>query len=121
MTPFRHTPAALALSLILACPLVALAQTTPEADHNAHHATADAAPASALPWTEAEVRRVDLQSGKIGLRHGPIVNLDMPPMSMVFQVSDRALLQQVQPGDRVRFTVDQINGQYTVLQLEPVQ
>lgn len=126
MHPLRALPAALAWTLALATPLVAQAQ----ADHSAPHAPAAAAPNTAsdasaaqatLPWAEAEVRRVDLQTGKIGLRHGPIANLDMPPMSMVFQVADPALLQGLRPGDRVRFTADQLNGQYTVLQLEPVR
>lgn len=77
--------------------------------------------ATALPWAEAEVRRVDLAAGKISLKHGEIKNLDMPPMSMVFQVQDTALLQQVKVGDKIRFTADQIKGAYTVLSLEPVR
>ncbi len=84
-----------------------------------HNAIAPAA--TALPWAEAEVRRVDLAAGKISLKHGEIKNLDMPPMSMVFQVQDKALLQQVKVGDKIRFTADQINGAYTVLSLEPVR
>jgi len=84
-------------------------------------ASAADAPATALPWADAEVRRIDPQAGTVSLRHGPIANLDMPPMTMVFQVTDRALLQRVQPGHRVRFTAELVNGQYTVRQLEPVQ
>lgn len=76
---------------------------------------------AALPQVEATVRRVDLNAGKISLKHEQIPNLDMPPMTMVFQVPDKALLEKVQVGQRVRFTASQINGQYTVLQLEPVQ
>ena len=49
-----------------------------------------------LPPAEAEVRRVDTAANKISLKHGEIKNLDMPPMSMVFQVSDPALLGKVQ-------------------------
>ncbi len=71
--------------------------------------------------SEAEVRKVDLSAGKITLKHGEIKNLDMPPMSMVFQVKDPALLGQVKVGDKIRFTADKINGAYTVLTLEPVQ
>ena len=71
--------------------------------------------------SEAEVRKVDLSAGKITLKHGEIKNLDMPPMSMVFQVKDPALLSQVKAGDKVKFTADKINGAYTVLTLEPVQ
>jgi len=73
---------------------------------------------SALPVTEAEVRRIDPRAQTITLKHGEIRNLDMPPMTMVFRVKDPAWLQAFKPGDRVRFTVDHVGGQYTVLSLE---
>ena len=72
----------------------------------------------ALPTVEGEVRKVDKATGKISLRHGEIKNLDMLPMSMVFQVKDPALLDKVKAGDKVRFTADQINGDYTVMSIE---
>lgn len=74
---------------------------------------------AALPVSEAEVRKVDKDAGKITLKHGEIKNLDMPPMSMVFQVRDKALLDAVTTGDKVSFTADKIDGRYTVLTLEP--
>ena len=86
--------------------------------HSGHGAPAPVA--ANLPWAEAEVRRVDLAAGKISLKHGEIKNLDMPPMSMVFQVRDKSLLGRVKAGDKVRFTADQVNGAYTVLSLEPM-
>jgi Cu/Ag efflux protein CusF len=75
--------------------------------------------AQALPTAEGEVRKVDKAAGKISLKHGEIKNLDMPPMSMVFQVKDRALLDKVKAGDKVSFTADQIDGNYTVISIEP--
>ncbi|MBT9506978.1 copper-binding protein [Rhodoferax sp.] len=71
-----------------------------------------------LPATEAEVRKVDRETGKITLKHGEIKNLDMPPMSMVFQVKTPELLDKVKAGDKVSFTADKINGVYTVLSIE---
>ncbi|MBT9463218.1 DUF411 domain-containing protein [Hydrogenophaga sp.] len=73
-----------------------------------------------LPMVEAEVRRVDTATGKISLKHGEIKNLDMPPMTMVFQVKDTALLGKIKAGDRVRFTAMQVNGAYTVMSIEPM-
>ncbi len=110
----------LLLALALGTAPLAFAQTT---NHGAHHAPAKAteaaeAPAT-LPMAEGEVRRVDKAAGKISLRHGEIQNLDMPPMSMVFQVSDPALLDKVKAGDKVRFTAAQVNGAYTVMSIEP--
>ena len=74
---------------------------------------------AALPPTEGEVRKVDKEAGKITLKHGEIKNLDMPGMTMVFQVKDPAILEAVKAGDQVSFTVDKINGAYTVLSIEP--
>jgi Cu/Ag efflux protein CusF len=93
---------ALLLSALLAAP--ALAQTTP-AD-----AAAPAANASALDLAEGEVRRLDLEAGKVTLRHGEIRHLDMPPMTMVFQARDRALLAPLQVGDKVRFRAEKAAG-----------
>lgn len=75
----------------------------------------------AQPMSEGEVRKIDLARQKITLKHGAIQNLDMPPMSMVFRVSDPALLSKVKEGDRVRFTAEKIGGAYTVTALEPAQ
>lgn len=74
-----------------------------------------------LPKVDAEVRRVDAGAGKVTLRHAEIPNLGMPPMTMVFQVGDPGLLEGVEVGDRLLVTVDQIDGAYTVLSLEPGQ
>ncbi|RCW67410.1 copper-binding protein [Pseudorhodoferax soli] len=71
----------------------------------------------AAPLVEGEVRKVDLPQGKLTLRHGPIPNLDMPPMSMVFRVADPRMLDTVKPGDKVRFTADEIDGALTVTSL----
>jgi Cu(I)/Ag(I) efflux system protein CusF len=77
--------------------------------------------ATAAEPTEAEVRKVDLSARKITLKHGEIKNLEMPPMTMVFQVSNPALLGGIKTGDKVRFTADKVNGAYTVLTLEPAK
>jgi Cu/Ag efflux protein CusF len=55
---------------------------------------------------DAEVRKVDKSRGKITLKHGEIANIDMPPMTMVFPVRDKALLDKVKAGDKVKFTAE---------------
>ena len=67
--------------------------------------------------TEAEVRKVDKEAGKVTLKHGAIPNLEMTPMTMVFRVKDPAMLDAVKPGDKVRFRADRIQGAYTVVEL----
>ena len=69
--------------------------------------------------TEGEVRKVDKPRGKITLKHGEIKNLDMPPMTMVFGVKDKALLEKVKAGDKVKFAADKnAAGEMFVTRLE---
>lgn len=75
----------------------------------------------ATEMSEGEVRKVDKAGKKITLRHGPLKNLDMPPMTMVFQVSDAALLDTVKAGDKVRFVASNPGGKLTVTELQPVK
>ena len=72
-----------------------------------------------LPPVEGEVRKIDTDAKKITLRHGDIPNLEMTGMTMVFRVSDPALLTKVKPGDKVRFTADKVDGALTVMSIEP--
>ena len=65
--------------------------------------------------------KVDKDAKKLTIRHGPIENLGMPPMTMVFQVKDPALLDKVQAGDKIRFSADKDGSAYTVNQLEVVK
>lgn len=74
--------------------------------------------AAALPWATAEVRRIDKAAGKVSLKHGDIKNLDMPPMSMVFQVKDPSQLDALQVGQQVRFQAVQEKGAYWVVRIE---
>jgi len=68
--------------------------------------------------TDAEVRKVDKDAKKITLKHGEIKNLDMPAMTMVFQVKDTALLDKVKAGDKVKFKVEKLPGGFTVTEME---
>ncbi|MEK9970459.1 MAG: copper-binding protein [Ferrovibrio sp.] len=70
--------------------------------------------------TQGEVRKVDRESGKITLRHGPITGeLDMPAMSMVFQVKQPALLEQLKPGDRIEAVILKENGGFFIQSAVP--
>lgn len=113
----RHLLPLIALGLLL--PLSAGAQQRPS-DHAAHHASPSTPGATeAAELTDGEVRKVDREAGKLTLRHGEIRNLDMPPMTMVFEVRDPALLEQLKPGDKVRFRVVDEAGAYVVTEIQP--
>ncbi|MBL8346307.1 MAG: copper-binding protein [Rubrivivax sp.] len=68
--------------------------------------------------TAGEVRKIDKEARKITLKHGDIKNLDMPGMTMVFQVKDAALLDKVKPGDKVKFTAEKADGAIAVTSIE---
>lgn len=71
--------------------------------------------------TEGEVRKVDMENKKITLKHGDIKNLDMPGMTMVFQVKDPAMLDKVKTGDKVRFKAEKANGAIVVTDIQPAK
>ena len=68
--------------------------------------------------TEGEIRKVDLENKKITIKHGDIKNLEMPGMTMVFQVKDAALLDKVKMGDKVRFKAEKANGAIVVTDIQ---
>lgn len=116
-----------ALSLVIGlagAPLMASAS----GDHGGAHSNmtkaepaanaANTAAASGAAMTEGEIRKVDKDAGKITIRHAELKNLDMPAMTMVFQVKDKAMLDQVKTGDKVSFVADKVDGKFTVTQLE---
>ena len=71
--------------------------------------------------TDGEVRKIDRDAGKITLKHGEIKHMDMPPMTMVFAVKDKALLDKVSVGAKVRFMATHENGQMTVTDIQPAE
>jgi Cu/Ag efflux protein CusF len=81
-------------------------------------ALAGAALAFAAGPVDGEVRKVDAAQQKITLKHGEIKALDMPAMTMSYRVKDAAALGQLAPGDRVRFSVEKIEGAYTVTSIQ---
>lgn len=69
--------------------------------------------------TSGEVRKVDKEAKKITIKHGEIKNLGMPPMTMVFQVKDPAMLDKLKAGDKVQFVAEDLNGALTITSIEP--
>ena len=74
---------------------------------------------ASVDLVDGEVRRVDKATGKITLRHGELKQLDMPPMTMVFEVSDKAMLDSVKAGDKVKFKVISRDGKMIVTEMKP--
>ena len=102
------------LSLALVMVLSASLSQAFADQHDSHHADAAA-------MTAGEVKKIDKDAGKVTLKHGPIKNLEMPGMTMIFRVKDAAMLDQVKEGDKINFAADKINGAFTLMQIEPVK
>ncbi|GAB2829062.1 hypothetical protein GCM10027276_34990 [Comamonas piscis] len=116
----------------LACSLLTPALAQNHADHASHGnalPAAAAAPASTpmaataadAVMTAGEITRVDKRGGKLTIRHEDIKNLDMPAMTMVFVLKDATQLAQFNPGDKVRFHVQDESGSLTITRIERAQ
>ena len=77
--------------------------------------------ATAPSMTDGEVRKTDKEVGKITIKHGEIKHMDMPGMTMVFVVKDKALLDKTTVGAKIQFMAMNENGQMTVTDIQPVK
>ena len=93
-------------------------------DHGGHSKTAGSntqatqGTSASAAMAEGEVRKVDMDNKKLTLKHGEIKTLDMPAMTMVFQVKDHSMLEEVKSGDKVRFSAETLNGAITITSIE---
>jgi Cu/Ag efflux protein CusF len=69
-----------------------------------------------VEYTSGKIKKVDAKAGKVTIIHGPLVNLDMPAMTMVFR-ADEAMIASLSEGQNIEFVADRVNGKLTVTQL----
>ena len=101
------------IAALLAVPALAHSQSKDE--HSSHHATSAAGPGTLV---DGEIRKIDKDAKKLTIKHGPMAELDMPAMTMVFQVKDPAMLDQVKVGDTVKFVAEKTGGAFTVTRIQ---
>jgi Cu/Ag efflux protein CusF len=93
-----------------------------QAGHAGHHGSRAPAVASsdaaATGLSEGTVRRVNSGAGTVTIAHGPLANLDMPPMTMTFRASGDASLEGLSTGDKVRFAADKDGDEFVVNAIE---
>ena len=70
---------------------------------------------------DGEVLKIDIEAGKITLKHADIKNLDMPAMTMVFVVKDKAMLDTLKSSDKVKFKAINEGGKFTVTDIRPLR
>ena len=88
---------------------------------DAHHKNEAGATQSGAALSDGEVRKVDKDAKKITIKHGPLQRLEMPAMTMVFQVRDPAMLDQVKVGDKIKFDAEKVGGAFTVTRIQAVK
>ena len=101
--------------------IFAAAMPPPFAGAAMAQAAPDTTAAAPVPLVAGEVKKVNKDTGKLTIKHGPLASLDMPAMTMVFRVKDPAMLEKVKAGDKINFAVERANGAITVTQLDVVK
>lgn len=87
-------------------------------DHSAHGNMQGQAKSDVQALAPGEVKKVDKEAGKVTIKHGPLTNLDMPGMTMVFRVKDASMLDQVKAGDKINFMAEKVDGALAVTKME---
>lgn len=80
--------------------------------------TVPAAPSVADEMTAGEVVKIDTRRNRLTIKHGPIENLGMDAMTMVFEVADPAMIEGVSVGSDISFVVERVNGKLTIIEME---
>ena len=118
MKTIKNLLIATSFAALGAAAMPALAQTT--MDHGKMDHSKMAAP-TAADMSDGEVRKIDKEQGKLTLRHGEIKSLDMPGMTMVFTAKDKAMLDGVKVGDKIKFKAAKEGGKLLVVELVPAK
>ena len=113
MNTFKQILAMSAMALGVALPMSSFAQAAMEPGKM------DMSQQPSL--TDGEVKKIDMESGKITLKHGDIQHLDMPGMTMVFTAKDKAMLAPIKAGDKVRFMVVSEGGKLVLTDIQPAK
>lgn len=100
------------------CAASVLSVTAVAADDQVAHMPAQASATATPQMVEGTVKKVNQAAGKVTLAHGPLANLGMPAMTMIFRVKDSAWLSQMKAGDKINFVAEKVNGALTVTRFE---
>ena len=117
---FRNTGLAQVLSMAAAVPAWAASLAGGHGDHGKPAAQTGTMAATG-DMTDGEVRKVDKEGGKLTLKHADIKSLDMPGMTMVFVVKDKAMLDKLKAGDKIKFKAINDAGKFTVTEMQMAQ
>ena len=68
-----------------------------------------------------QILKVDLQSGRITIKHGPIESLGITERESTndFKAKEPIMLKAVLPGEKIKFRADRVEGQLTLTAIQP--
>lgn len=108
----------LEISLAAAFLSIGMSDMALSAADTSSSATVAAVSPATVKLTAGEVRKVDLEQGKLTIKHEALENLDMPGMTMVFKASDANLIKDVKQGDKILFRVEKTDAGLIIVRLE---
>ena len=117
----KNTRTSLILVGLLATSALSFAASHAGAPMTKDDVKKDKPAAPAVDMVDGEVRKIDKENKKITLKHSAIKNLDMPGMTMVFQVKDAAILDSFKTGDKVKFKAEQAGSTMVVTDIQPAK
>lgn len=85
--------------------------------HDGHVAAGEMFAQAEVEYTTGKIKKIDSKAGKVTIIHGPIVNLDMPAMTMVFR-ADETTIDKLSEGQDIEFVAERVNGKLTIMQMK---
>ncbi|MDQ5878590.1 MAG: Cu(I)/Ag(I) efflux system periplasmic protein CusF [Pseudomonadota bacterium] len=107
-----------ALLIAVSAGIVGLPHSVAAPSDHSRHAKVNGPTSTAT--AEGLVRKIDRQKSTVIIAHGPLPN-GMPAMTMGFRPKDRAWLDQLKEGQKIRFTAEEVNGAMILKSYEAVK
>ena len=91
----------------------------PAGEHASHGQDTPATPGN---QAEGTIESLDIKTGALSVRHGPVASLKWPAMTMDFQAANPSLLAGLKPGAAIAFEfVERKPGEWVVTRLQPLE
>ena len=108
----KMNKAKLTIVAMLVAPMLAFSQGDQTHMNDVQNQSDSASNSASTTMSEGEIRRINQETGKVTIKHGPLQNLDMPGMTMIFRLQDPAMLDQIKEGDKIKFVADKVDGAF---------
>lgn len=113
--------AKLTLMAMLMAPMLAFSHGDDMHLNDAQEQAAPATTSVTAAMSEGEIRRINKETGKVTIKHGPLKNLNMPAMTMLFLIEPPTMIDQIKEGDKIKFVADKVGGEFVVKSLQVEQ